>query len=358
MKKGTVVISVILAVIAVLSATLFAGIFSSQETYKKTIAEIDHEKTNVTALLATSTAASTVISFLPDDTGSSVANELADLSSVFLFILAFLYLEKYSLTIIGWLLFRFIIPCVCITLVLETFIPAIHIFVKWAVNVLVFTVLLLCVVVGGVRISGMIQETYQYSAKAVIDTVDEAQAAITDEQAATVTPEITETPVTMEEVVTAEATPAPDAEAAKTNGIFGAITSTAGNIAAGAGNIVSGAGAAVSGAVSGAGTAVSEAFSGAKEAVSSAATQVNEKIEWAKTILNNIVESIAVLLVSCCVIPILTLLVVLYLGKRLLDLTPPENTVKVIQERFSGTIIHMNRSLKRKAIEANTKKNS
>lgn len=70
-------------------------------------------------LTAASTAASAAVSALPGDTGSAIAEKLADLTSDFLIVLCAIMLEKYLLTITGYAVFRFILPAVCVLLIVR-----------------------------------------------------------------------------------------------------------------------------------------------------------------------------------------------------------------------------------------------
>lgn len=103
----------VLAAIALLSIFLLAGIFSSPDTYQGINSTLDEKKNNVMTLAASTTAASAAISLLPGDTGSGIANKLVDLTSYFLVILAVIYLEKFLLTTFGFVTFAFMIPASC-----------------------------------------------------------------------------------------------------------------------------------------------------------------------------------------------------------------------------------------------------
>lgn len=103
----------ILALIALVSIFILGGIASNPETYVGINDTLDEKKGNVMALVATTTSASAAISLLPDDMGSSIADKLADFSTYFLVILAVIYLEKFLLTTLGALSFYFLIPASC-----------------------------------------------------------------------------------------------------------------------------------------------------------------------------------------------------------------------------------------------------
>ena len=103
---------VILALIALaLASMLKITVFSTNpDNYEHSIERIDGNISTVMKLAASSSAASAVISFLPDDSCTPIANELAELSKYFLIVLSALYLEKYLMTVIGYASFGILIP--------------------------------------------------------------------------------------------------------------------------------------------------------------------------------------------------------------------------------------------------------
>ena len=74
--------------------------------WQKTIASLDEKKSTVTGLAAASISVSSAITLIPGDTATPIANELADLSTYFMVILSAVFLEKYLLTIIGFIVFK------------------------------------------------------------------------------------------------------------------------------------------------------------------------------------------------------------------------------------------------------------
>lgn len=73
--------------------------FSSPDAHADVIATIDEKIDNVLTLTAGSAGASALISAIPGDAGSPIADKLMDLSTGFLIVLAALFLEKYLITI-------------------------------------------------------------------------------------------------------------------------------------------------------------------------------------------------------------------------------------------------------------------
>ena len=91
---------------ALLSFFVLAGVASSSEFHKHSIAALEEKQTTVLELSAASAAASAAITLIPGDAATPIAEQLADLSSHFLVVLCAIYLEKYLLTITGFLAFK------------------------------------------------------------------------------------------------------------------------------------------------------------------------------------------------------------------------------------------------------------
>ena len=109
-----ILITVGCILIAALSFFFLAGILSSPETYSGIIRSIDDKVETVLKLTASSTAASAGITAIPGDAGTPIAEKLADFSEYGILILCVLYAEKYLLSILGSGVFKFIIPIACI----------------------------------------------------------------------------------------------------------------------------------------------------------------------------------------------------------------------------------------------------
>ena len=113
-KRKRIIKIIIPLIIALLSVFVFARFTTSTEYHAKTIQSLDEKKTTVMELTAASTAASAAITLIPGDTGTPIAEKLADLSSYFLIVLCELFLEKYLLTITGYATFMVLIPIACV----------------------------------------------------------------------------------------------------------------------------------------------------------------------------------------------------------------------------------------------------
>ena len=129
-----------------------SGWQSSPETHRTSIEYLNEKQATVMKLTAASTAASAAVSALPGDTGSAIAEKLADLTSDFLIVLCAIMLEKYLLTITGYAVFRFILPAVCVLLIVRQFRSS-EILAKLAFKLALFGMAVWLAVPGGITVS-------------------------------------------------------------------------------------------------------------------------------------------------------------------------------------------------------------
>lgn len=258
-KKKWITVGV-LAAIALISIFLLSGVFSSPDTYQGINSTLDEKKNNVMTLAASTTAASAAISLLPGDTGSGIANKLVDLTSYFLVILAVIYLEKFLLTTFGFVAFAFMIPASCALFAIALFSRA---GTRLKANlqqigakVLALAIALMLVVPVSVWVTDNVDESFEQSL---------ANAAAATEAA---TQEI--------EASTQEVT---QAESQEDKGFFESLAST----------------------IQDGWTSITQ---GAEKALDSLANQ-----------LNVMVDTIAVMIVTSCLVPLLVLALFLWLIK-------------------------------------------
>ena len=88
-----------LIIVAIVCWFVLLPHFASPASHAEVIATIDEKIDNVLTLTAGSAGASALISAIPGDAGSPIAEKLMDLSTGFLIVLAALFLEKYLITI-------------------------------------------------------------------------------------------------------------------------------------------------------------------------------------------------------------------------------------------------------------------
>ncbi len=159
-----IVMIVLCIVIALVSNIVLSKNYSSPEytVNKKTITYLDEKKTIALELCAGATALSAAITLIPGDTGTPIAEKLTDLSGYFLIVVSAIYLEKYLLTILGALTFRWLIPAAMIAIALYFGIRR-DFFWKLGVKILIFGLAVYAVIPVSVHVSQLIYNTYQES---------------------------------------------------------------------------------------------------------------------------------------------------------------------------------------------------
>ena len=166
-------------VIMLFSMTILSKAASAPENHKKTIAALDEKRADVLKLTAASAGAATAIAAIPGDSTTPVANKLADLASYFLTILMVIFLEKYLVTLTGYAAFFILIPAACVLFAAgiclnRTFLKVL------AAKIAVFGLVIFTMIPPSIKVSEMIEETYETSMETTLDEAQDLTAEIND----------------------------------------------------------------------------------------------------------------------------------------------------------------------------------
>lgn len=258
-------IAALLIVAALLSEFVGRPHFENVETWSSCVEVIDAKKDNVLALTTSTIALPAAISALPDDTGTPVAEQLTQLSGNLGIVLAALYLEKYLLTILGFLSFGVLGPAAFVllaaSLLVHGHLSTGHTLFTLGVRILLVGIIAVAVVPTSVWVTQRIDETYQIS---ISQTEPEGSAE--------------------------ESEPA-DSESQENKNFWD-------NIASGAAQLVS----------------------NLKDGIKSVTDGVVEQV-------TNLIEGAIVMIVTSCLVPLLVLAVFLWMGHSLvgIDVSAPTN---------------------------------
>lgn len=274
------IMAVILLLVGVLSVTVVGKYASAPENHQKTIASLDEKKQTVMELTAASTVTSALITLLPGDTATPIAEKMADVSGYLLVVLCAIYLEKYLVTITGYVAFTYLIPIACglwiFNLVFENATVR-----KLAAKLAVFGIAIFLVVPASVKISDLIGDTYQAQIEATIDEAKNTQTILENSDLTNETNSADTTENTQE----------------KDNSASGSVT-----------NILDWA---------------KDAISSAKDSVSNVVENVavssEDLVKKVENSLNHFIEAVAVMIITSCVIPMLVLLLFFWMVKIVLD---------------------------------------
>lgn len=238
---------------------------TAPETYADTIQYLDDKKLNVLTLAGIATTVSVAITALPDDIGTPIADELADLSGYFLLIISTIILEKYSLTLTGFAAFYLLIPIACILLC---------IYALWgntsirrvAFKLAAFAAILVLLVPISVKASMMIEDIYGQSSAQIVENTKQDADKTDDNANESPTESNDDSDQTLWEKIT---------------------------------------------------TFFSEGAKKIKDGVTDGVSSVKEQ---AANMLNRFVDALAILIVTSCLMPILILLVFVWVIKLLLGI--------------------------------------
>lgn len=288
--KQKCITAAVLLLVAILSITVVGKYVSAPENHQKTIASLDEKKQTVMELTAASTVTSALITLLPGDTATPIAEKMADVSGYLLVVLCAIYLEKYLVTITGYVAFTYLIPIAC-GLWIFNLIFANATVRKLAAKLAVFGLAISLVVPASVKISDLIGDTYQAQIEATIEDARNTQSIL--ENSGVVD----------------------DTNATETTGTTEASETVTGNVQEKENNN--------SGSVSNIFDWAKDAISGAKDSVANVVENVTvsteELVQKVENSLNHFIEAVAVMIITSCVIPMLVLLLFFWMVKIVLD---------------------------------------
>ena len=287
-NKQKCITAVVLLLVAILSITVVGKYASAPENHQKTIASLDEKKQTVMELTAASTVTSALITLLPGDTATPIAEKMADVSGYLLIVLCAIYLEKYLVTITGYVAFTYLIPAACVLWILNLFFANATVR-KLAAKLAVFGIAIFLVVPASVKISDLIGDTYQAQIDATIEDAKNTQNILENSDLVNDTNEA-ETGTGTTEAATANIQEKNNSESGSVSNIF---------------------------------DWAKDAISSAKDSVANVVENVTisteDLVQKVENSLNHFIEAVAVMIITSCVIPMLVLLLFFWMVKIVLD---------------------------------------
>ncbi|MBQ9307641.1 MAG: hypothetical protein IJ229_06930 [Clostridia bacterium] len=169
---------ILLVLVIVLSLLVLRPVLTDVHTYRPLISSIDERKTTVMDLVAASTAASAVITMIPDDVGTPIAEQLAELSKYFIVVLGALYLEKYLLPLIGFAVTSILLPIACVLLLVSLCRKHSAQVRKLGILLIAVSFVLVLVIPTSVLVSTSIEDTFHESIDDSLSAALQAEHAL------------------------------------------------------------------------------------------------------------------------------------------------------------------------------------
>jgi len=162
MISKNLLLAIVLLVIAVLSITIVSKYATSTEVHSESIQMLDDKKVKAMELTAGVAVTSTAISALPGDAATPIAEQVSELTGPLLIIVCAIYLEKFLLTTIGFVSFKFLIPIACVLGAIYLFSPK-EVLRILAIKLGVFAMAISLVIPVSIKVTKLIETTFAES---------------------------------------------------------------------------------------------------------------------------------------------------------------------------------------------------
>ena len=288
------IIAILLIIIGAVSFASVSKYASKPENHKTTIASLDDKKETVLELTAATTATSALITLLPGDTATPIAEKMADLSTYLLVVLCAVFLEKYLVTITGYAAFRYLIPAACVLFLINLAVNN-ETIRKLASKLLIFGLAIFVLVPASVKMSDLIENTYRAQIESAMEEAKETQDIVGDVSDRESTTEAASDTHSDRKEQSANNDTTSD------SGVFGFLDKAK--------------------------DAISNAKDSVNDAVSNVAVSSEELVKKVENTLNRFIEAVAVMIITSCVIPILVMVFFFWLIKILLEVDVAKSKV-------------------------------
>ena len=272
-----VIISVLLIIGILVSIFVISPRMSKPETYQKTIQKLNEKQTTVLEMTAAASGASLALGAVPGDATTPIANKVIDMAGYFVIILSVIILEKYFLTIGGYLAFTWILPIAMGLFIISLYFRR-GILHHLAAKLLLLGLAIITIVPLSVKVTEIVEKTNEVSINTTMENFKEIQKEVEE------TTEVDPSELTTEE--------------SESSGPFSVINDMREKV----------------------GNVVEDTKQKLEDTANSITKLSKEAIQKAKDVMNDFVEIVVIMLVTTCGIPILTLVMMVWIVKTLLGL--------------------------------------
>lgn len=293
---------VILILVMLLSIFPVEKYVSNPTSYSNTMSILNTKNENVMKITAGITAFSLGVAFIPA-AGDTISNQVANLIKYLVAVIAIIYLEKYLLAVSGYISFKWLIPIACIFMIIYV-ITKKGVFKNIASKLAIFAMLLVLIVPISVHITNLIENSNK-TVQNMIKTTDELknlndENVLSEMNLDSIT--IDNKNVNSEIIENVDTNNNKEDEIKKEEGNKNILEKVGGFLNKGKEVAIG---------------SIDKAKESIGSVVSLAGDKLNEAKEFAVNKLRQLIESVAIMLVTSCVIPILVLLVLISITKSL-----------------------------------------
>ena len=175
------ILLITLILIALFSRFVISTMVTSPDFNKGTMESLDDKKVIVLKLAATAAASSTAISLIPGDVAMPIANQIAELTPYFIVILGAILLEKMLMSVVGYVSFNFIIPFACLLGILYLYIKK-EVIGNLAIKLAIFGIVIFMAIPTSIQVSDLIYESYEASIEQTLETANQNKEYIEEKK--------------------------------------------------------------------------------------------------------------------------------------------------------------------------------
>lgn len=185
-KNQKIILTMVFVCIGVLIFTIVSNALTSPAMYQNSINYLDEKLANANMLCLGSTSASFIVTLLPDDSGTPIANELAQLSGYILLVISAIFMERYLITTVGLIATKLILPIGCIFFILSIWASskAKARYRENAIRMLIFGICIMLIIPLGCRCGREIEKINEQSIEMALQdarTADEIVQSIPED---------------------------------------------------------------------------------------------------------------------------------------------------------------------------------
>ncbi len=175
------VIVIILILIILLSKFVVSTMVTDPSFNEETIKSLDDKKVTVLKLAAASAASSTALSLIPGDAATPIANQMASLTSYFIIVLSAILLEKMLISVVGYVAFSYIIPIACILGIIYLF-TRVDVLKNIAIKLAVFGLIIFIAIPVSIKVSDLIYDSHEATINQTVETAEDNTDYIEDKK--------------------------------------------------------------------------------------------------------------------------------------------------------------------------------
>lgn len=174
-------ILIALILIALLSIFVVSKVVTDPSFNETTIKSLDEKKVTVMKLAAGAAASSTALSAIPGDAAMPIANQIAELSSYLIIVLCSILLEKMLISVVGYVSFNYIIPIACL-------LGAFYLYIKkdvlrnLAIKLAIFGFIILIAIPASIKVSDIMYSSHQASIEQAVRTAEQNEEYIKEKK--------------------------------------------------------------------------------------------------------------------------------------------------------------------------------